>query len=375
MIEQTKNTINNVITQASKGTVSINCDFGAPLRFFTKFNTSVEGTLLNPPVETSDELSVEAPVLNISNADTFASLTQKYLLIAKNFYSEDKNYWEIDDKGFEELLFMSLISNATNYDLNNPEQFIVEKTKMLTSPIETGIHKISFGNHFLVISIEKTQCTLEAPYKFKPQIIDDLGNRFTLPEITFALSNNTANVYAIQRMLTKEQKQQTDKKPEKNACEKYFDRYFRKLNNGVNKDDEIYNISPNALVSLTLFMSCLEKNNISKIEAPLFLPVRYATGTNLDIIKCKTPEEQRNAIEKRNSIQMNITNKFQNTFARFCHHFKSANIAYDETQEKVLITLTKKLHQSKQDDNIIYDICSMIPANFEIIKQSEEFSK
>jgi len=136
---------------------------------------------------------------------------------------------------------------------------------------------------------------------------------------------------------------------------KDLDRYLRKVNKDVDMKEIEGNVSPSALVSLTMFVSYLKEQGVNSIIAPAFLPLRYSAEKNAVYykgkVKEKTNEEIKRDIDKRDLIQYNITDKFMHLFVRYCHHFDNSNYYFDEDNQRMIVSIEP---QKSKTENIIY---------------------
>lgn len=342
--ENTQNIINSVFGQAKNGKVSIESIDLDNWAFYVKFYTKIAGRL-------DPNFDGVSPIINIPNFNNFANLVGKYLAEAKKFYKQDKAYFTLSDKGFEEKLFMDLFVNATNYDLNNIEQFLTLKTKMLAANIKTDT--ICFGqyqNCECVCTVSKNHSNIEGTYKFSIKFVDTFGGQFLMPAVTFSIAGDTAYVFAVQRQINHAQN------AEKSQAEKRLDRYFRKINKGV--PDEMQNVSPNALVGFTIFCNFLKSCHISNIVAPDFMPIRYDAKTAAIFKTAKSANDEYDMLERHDKDQYNITNKFMDLFIRYNYHFANTSTDYDantQTMNMQLLTI-KNAHHC---DNIVYEIAQL----------------
>lgn len=330
--------VNEVFEEAKNGVVSIDCN-GGYWSFFVKFYLNKH--------DNTNKLNNKFPIVNVSDYNEFIKRVEDYLIIASEFYSKDIEYFDLSDKkAYLKKLFLDLICNATIYNLNNINEYIDIKTKQLLDDKvilkEKSLGK--YGSLDIECCISKNPSNLEAPYKMSISFIDENNEKFLLPNITFAIIDDMAYVMCIQS---------SNKSHKDNVLSKKLDRYFRKVNKGV-EDEEISKVSPNALVALTIFSSYLSNMKVDKIVAPNFMPIRY---NNLRVKlfnkykndKAKKDEE----IEKIDYIQSNITEKFMNLFLRYAYHF-SSDLNYDDIKDEMNLTLNGK--KNRLDDNIIYDI-------------------
>ena len=115
-------------------------------------------------------------------------------------------------------------------------------------------------------------------------------NIYNLPWVRYGISQNKngdkiAYIYALQKM-------------EPSLSEKYneeIEKDINKVNTGIRR---YRNVTPNAIVALSIFMGMLEAEGITAIKAPDFFIGRYGHFVN-----ASTEEET-------DIIQYNLTEKF-----------------------------------------------------------------
>ena len=336
--------VKGVFNEAKNGLVSIDCN-GGYWSFFVKF-------FLNKH-DNSNNLNNKYPIVNVDDYDAFLNKVEEYLSIAADFYHNDIAYFDLTDKNaYLKKLFLDLICNASIYDLNNINEYIDLKTKqLLDNKVKVQEEVIGkYGSLDIKCEVKKNASNLEAPYKMSISFVDENGDKFVLPNISFGIIDDTAYVMCIQT---------SNKNNKDSLLAKKLDRYFRKVNKGVDSEEEIYNISPNALVALTIFFSYLSNMKVNKIVAPNFMPIRYNNLKVKTFNKYKNDNEmKRENIAKVDYIQSNITEKFMNLFLRYAYHFSESDLCYDDIKDEMNLTL--KNNYSKLDDNIIYDIDNAI---------------
>ena len=186
--------------------------------------------------------------------------------------------------------------------------------------------------------IDRLSSIMEAPYSFTPEFTDG-EHSFMLPSITFGLSTHAdvAYVYAVQNRSINQ----------KNPLQKDLDRYFRKVGKDVEGEEELMQVSPNALVSFTMFVSYLKEKGVTQIVAKDFLPARYFSA-EATIKERYDDEVAQDKLERLDRDQFNITNKFMYLLMRYNHHFPECQIDYDETlglmNMKIVNSIEKKDH-------------------------------
>lgn len=167
------------------------------------------------------------------------------------------------------------------------------------------------------------------------------GSKYSLPRISYGISNGICYIYAIQN---KDSKMNTDSKYNLEVKDK-----LKTINSGISK---YRNITPSFVVALALFISFLKENNINKIQVMTPLPIRqknrelsteykikfYSMYGNLneeELEKFKTEIKDKSLKDDYNS-----TVKFVNCFNRLKLHFdKSFLQELDEDLTMEIINL------------------------------------
>lgn len=342
-----------IFKQAKNGLVKIG-DEKYPWSFYSKFFSKIEG------IDTTSNSSY--PTFNIPDYPKFLELVGEYLKTAKHFYSRDEVYFDLENNtDFEEKLFFDLLVNATPADMQNIFSYIKNRTEMIKVELPTGKQQIGTYNGFDVTQIvSKRFSNLESPYRFIPEFYDPVSRTtFTLPTVTFGIVNGVAQVGAIQN----------ENKSQPNQASKKLDRHFRKVNKDVDTEDIIYNISPNALVSFTMFVSYLKSLGVTKITTTPFQPIRYNTQKHGKYAHAKTPEEIAQISEEMDRNQFNATNKVLYTFLRFAHHFEGSEAYFEDDTETMHLSTANITEPTS--DNIIFDIANIGNHTPEILQKEK----
>lgn len=379
--------LNNLFLQAKSGVIKIDSydnDVFGPLCFYTKFFTNIEGHLnvnLNQKKEFENKLlsqqnlsqisflpsDAQTMTLIIPDFNSFVSACEKYLEKAEAFYTYDKAYFALTQNSHKQKLLLDLIVNATPFDLSNIIPYIESRTRMLENPLKEQIFDIDneiLPEITLKCAISKNLSNMEAPYKFEIAFFDQENNKFKLPSITFGKDGQNINVYAIQ----------TQKQKQTNPLAKKLDRYLRKLNLKVDENDYIANISPNALASLTIFISAMKKEGIKDFVAYPYMPLRYESNLSAKKRVHTDKELLTQTVEEHDRIQYNITNKLIYSLARYSFHFD--NFVFDYDDIKFLAHLNEiDNHIFRKDGNIIYELDKLISYPLDIFTSEEELVK
>ncbi|MGN1201455.1 MAG: hypothetical protein ACI4R8_04290 [Candidatus Caccovivens sp.] len=289
--------------------------------------------------------------INIPNFDLLEKKTENYLSKARNFYNEDKDYYEIEDSSYDKHLLFFLFVNMTMYDANDIYNFFDKRSKMLES--SKNFVGESFSGHYsdgekidfdIKVKIERNRSNMEAPLKFDV-VLQKENQSFILPTINFGIAGEQAYIASVQNFHTKQE----------GELVKTLDRYFRKVNKDIDSESIEANVSPNAVVSMAFFFKFLEQNNIKSVEVPDYMPLRYFT--NLESRKIKaihTAERIDEIYDTMDRDQFNMTNKLMYLMLRMGKHFDNLQVDYDEIRNQMEVIISDNLPTQK--DNIIHKV-------------------
>lgn len=342
--------IEEILNEAAKGKVLIGDELKGFWIFYARFYAKIEGI--------SNAKNNKYPIFEIPDFDSFISDIQKYLSIAKNFYHADKEYFDLNDDAFSKKLIFDLFVNATNFDLININNYIKKQTELIKNELDLSTKLIGeFQGLKMFGKFVKNHSNLEAPYKFECYFSD--GNqKFYLPSIYFGFGENESYIMAVQNQYGKQN----------NDLAKKLDRFFRKVNKGVQENDVISQVSPNALVAFTIFIAEAKRMGKENFIAPCFRPVRYHATKIAGLNKADDDFEKNSFAKKHDRDQFNITNKFMYLLLRFGYHFKNADIEFDENKQQMKIS-TKLESQKTAEENIIHLVYNSV--KFEEIKEKD----
>ncbi len=359
--------VQDIFREASEGQLFIAKNTEYEWRYYSRFYSNIEG---------EDRTKNKSyPTVRIRNYDEFLAELDEYLKLARDFYEFDRGYQDIqEDHDFDKFLILTLFANADYGDLQDMTKFVQKRSQILKNKQELTFVDIGeFGKYFCQARTTKNQATLEAPYSFTPHIYDEeRGEEYVLPSVTFGVTNNGVVVYAVQGRKNKQT----------NKVAKDMSRYFRKVNEGAlmigEEDDDslgefagtnlrkdILNVSPFALVSLTMFFAQMKKQGERKIAAPALLPIRYIAGRHATFMRAKVMNvaDVSPYIQKREDIQKNATDNFMHLFARYCFHFHDSEFDYDDMNQRLELEIRE---QQKTGKNILFEIDKMIEGQKEI---------
>lgn len=333
--------IEEILNEASKGKILIGDKSKGFWIFYARFYAKIEGV--------TNAKNNKYPIFEFPDFDSFISQIEKYLSVAKNFYHEDKEYFDLNDDAFSKKLIFDLFVNATNFDLINFNNYIKKQTDLIKNELDLSEKQIGEFQGLKVFGkFVKNHSNLEAPYKFEC-CFGDGDQKFYLPSIYFGFGEDENYIMAVQNQHGKQN----------NDLSKKLDRFFRKVNKDVQENDVISQVSPNALVALTIFLAEAKRRGRENFVAPCFRPVRYHATKIAGLNKTDDKFEKHSFDEKHDHDQFNITNKFMYLMLRFGHHFSGADVEFDETAEQMQIS-TKNLTANENDKNIIQSIFKIV---------------
>ena len=250
--------------------------------------------------------TIYTPDIWIQNVDTMEKTLEEYI---ETIRTTDIRSTQMDARHNEKYFIYNIWKNATWYDFQNPEKFIQRYTNFIKDETfseydqKTKIGEMD-GNEIYVERLQD-EYGFETPYVLQYSIQRD-NHCYQFPIIRYGITRNRqggklAYIYALQGK----------KEPEGTTYQEEIRSFCNKANSGVHKHR---NVSPSALVALTLFFGMLEKENIQAVKAPVFLVGRYGRFAG-----AKTEEET-------NRIQNNLTGRFLRNFFRITNHFPNVEI-------------------------------------------------
>ena len=336
-----KKRFENFVENSINDTFKITYDDGYKIDYHLTFNYEIEEKKLTG--------NYDNPTLKIPNYNLFVEKLTNLLNLMGTYHLEDKDYYDFSFENFIDYLLVCFFSNMNEYDLNNSLNYLDRLIQSYNQKYDYQQKKagnISIKNKEIEIheNTSKNKASMEAPLH-QTFFFKNNDECFYLPKIHYYIANNNCYIMAIQNHTKKQE----------NSISKFLDRYFRKLDKGLDniersENGEINNIkdiSPNALAALTLFVSY--HKNISDFYFPSYLPLRYTN--KLETLKIKGLD-----LNEADRIQSNLTNKLLFTGLRLCEHFNRSEIYLNDDG-----FLKIKFNPSrKNDDNIIKDIYNSI---------------
>ena len=328
---------NQVLKEIATGRVD--CGMMYNVLFKARINNE---TLYNLDKNIVKNNSLLIPTLIINNKKEFDESLIKYYEKAKYFYEG-----KIDkEDNFQKTILTLLWNNATEDDFKHPIEYINRYISYLDKPLDIELNKYQNIGYSKTLESNIEICLKEEPINeetpFGLYIRSTKNNLYyEFPVVRFGIHKNKAYIYAVQ------QKKNKDLENEENyKYEKFIHRKLFKVNENFEKEENIDNItnpenltgiSPSALISLSITLSLLNNKNITEIEVPTFLPIRYNAKEISYIIRKKLLEEKGYDVETINNlihdyeehheqIQRNLSDKLLRYFRRLEYHFNNINV-------------------------------------------------
>lgn len=299
-----------------------------------------------------DNSKNDYPTLVITNQKLFLDKLSEYVNIALSKNLKFPPFTKDIKKNKIKSLITYLFVNATTEEFSNPIKLIDKNMNFLHDETfkylnnETSINLINCLQQSKInIKIETQSIFMETPNKLKITLEKIDNNElltYQLPSISYGITindNNEKECYIYSILNPKDKKETSG---EKIKYQKKISRELYKLNANVyeNESEEYQNfkqnnsdyypenisdVSPSSLISLTILLSLLEKENITKIKVVPYLPLRYLSREL--IIDETTNQDKKALLEERSLlIQNNITDKFIRTFRRIGFHLNGIEI-------------------------------------------------
>lgn len=328
-----------IINEAKLGEIKVIIDNEENF-FNVGFNTCIEGVL------ESGNFGDSKPILMVNNKEQLTILLEQY------FNECDKYENKFSNCKLEEKIkiYLTLVwSNATYEDFANPLMYIKRRIEFYQNKL-TDFNSQEYrkeieilDNSKITVYNELQDLRQETPYVFKPVIQNDF-NSFLLPRISYGISNGECYIYAIQNDKTKELNDY-DKKIKRKLYkinEDIFnfetDEYKEYTNGSDYYPENISDVSPSAILSLSIFLDTINKCGIEKVKVISLLPVRY-NSKELAFTKKYEYQLKNNSLNemelkkllleyKKESlrIQKNLSEKMIRNFRRLEYHFNNCII-------------------------------------------------
>lgn len=350
---------NKILVEAKDGVIDID-----GYKFNIKFQTkNGDSKYLNENI---------FETLEIKNKELFDKLLILYtkkmyeFIISSDFKNIDYVYYEGNKQYIIDFILSSVWNNVTDVDLQNPIEYLKNRINFLDDNLcdknanHTIIKNVDFlYNSDIEFSVKKNNPILETPYSFCPCIIRDKenGEIFDLPRIYYGISNNECYIYAVQN----------DKDNYSNSYTKKINRALYKVNKNIDDNyelDNIKDVSPSALISISMFLRVLKENNITKINIIDFMPIRYnaketAINKRINRMKEKFPKIELDKIISESHydqmrIQQNMTDKLIRDFRRLEYHGFIDVVSYPKDIDSMMHV--KISDNIKISDNVLNEL-------------------
>ena len=330
---------NEIINEAKSGEVKILID-GEDETFNVGFNSCVGGVL------ESGNFGDSKPILMVNNKEQLITLLEQY------FNECDKHPNKFSHCKLETRIkiYLTLVwSNATYEDFANPTAYINRRIDFYKNKIFNFDEKeycsqseVLDGSNIIIENISQ-DIRQETPYIFKTVFKRD-NECFSLPRISYGISNGDCYIYAVQ----------SDKSENPTKYQSTMNRKLYKLNANVldqeldefreyTIEDDYYpenisDVSPSAILALSIFLDELNKCGIEKVKVVSLLPVRYNSKEQAFTKKYEYQLKHKHLTElelkkllleyKRESlrIQQNLSEKMIRNFRRLEYHFSNCII-------------------------------------------------
>ena len=273
--------------------------------------------------------------LIIKNEDNFFKLLEEYINLELSINRKTLNI--INEKDKIKFLIVNLFANGTTEDFINPENFIRRNIEFLKDNtfnyldkgLEVNVDNL-LKDTYLEIKREQNSTMMETPNKMT-FVLKNNEDKHELPSIYYGIVEENGikkcYIYGIQ----------ASKKNENNKFNKNINRLLYKINNGVEDVQEYYDYKNNKsdyypegnisdvtmsfVLSLNMFVTLLQSENIQEIKAVPYLPVRYNSRE-----LAASRSEREDLFERNKRIQNNLTNKFIRTFRRLEEQNKNIKV-------------------------------------------------
>lgn len=239
----------------------------------------------------------------------------------------------------------------------------------------------SFMNSNFEITRSSQSVFMETPYKIDINFTNYFGEEkvyYNLPSISYGITlENGEKVCYVYSILNPKEK--NNKTNNQNKYEKKIVREMYKLNAGVREQESeeyknyingessyypenISDVSPSAIISLTVFLSLLEKENIKEIKVVPYLPLRYLSR-ELSLREINDSAKVEELKARNNYLQQNITDKFIRTFRRVNYHFPGLEINRYPYELDEYMGASLSLEESKFNNQILEEIYTNVNTN------------
>lgn len=223
----------------------------------------------------------------------------------------------------------------------------------------------AFGNSDIFLKRTAQSVMMETPWKIDISLckwVDDEMVSCPLADVSYGVreENGEKVCYVYSMMKPKEKGESSDREK---IFRKRLNRELYKLNEGVleqesedfikyrngetrDYQENVTDVTQSFVLSLSIFVTLLQKEGISKIKVVPYLPVRYV-GRQISAMNVTNLERQQELYDRNKRIQDNCTNKFMRTFRRVAYHMGDDLEMYSvpyEIDEYMTFVLKSKSH-------------------------------
>lgn len=306
-------------------------------------------------------LNPKLPILTIKDEGVFSHLLLEFMYeVMSRDIKWCKPNIKISTKNEEIRYFLATMwTNMTASDFSDPEMFLRRYISFLRDETFTDLDITSgpiekLGDcHLEISNVEEISC-LETPYAMRVIIKGDDGQCLLLPDVKYGIEDvngeKKAFIYAVQydEKVRKIFDQDKSKQAKINRCLYKVDQDIPKDEldkkkgtqlEGIDSEENIVDVTPSALVSLTVALSLLADMGITKISVASYMPLRWDAKTalferrisNLKEDDLGYPDQIINEMEQefygeQQRIQRNATDKLIRNFRRIEYHFNGLDI-------------------------------------------------
>lgn len=365
----------DIIEEAKQGEVLIPDENGKDcLVFNIGFHACIEGRL------NSGSFGDSKPVLMIQNRKQLLPLLKQYI----DEVDKQKNYFSKLKEEDRIKAYLSLVwVNAIYEDFANPTMYLKKRIdflqdKLFDFEIKTYASNIDFFNFIndknkkainivngsdLVVEVSSQDIRMETPYLFCGHFtkkIDGQLEYYELPSISYGISNGECYIYSILDKNTKKDSEyqksinrvlyglnkgvlenETKEFQQYMANRREFSEQLDEYSEVISEDipENISQVSPAAIVALTIFLDILHQYGIDKIKLVSLLPLRYngkeETFQKKYAYQLKQKNLDKTELEKilleykkeQLRIQKNLSEKLIRNFRRLEYHFPNCFIS------------------------------------------------
>lgn len=285
------------------------------------------------------------PCLKMSDRERLVEVVEEYLDTAKCFYDE-LDYDRVED--VDKYTIATVLSNLAMDDFDNSVSFFQRRIAFLqdkTLSYFKNCRDIGYSEIFdanIEIELRNESIFMETPYSLYINLVKYTSSgrklSYPLPVLRFGIDKDKAYFYAIQ----KDQAEEMPIDKEYVAFSKKIRRKMYRVNAGIdigdNGMDNLHEVSPWALIALTICLGLLRNVGINDIVVYPILINRYNANIIYSQEELKRFENKNDDIYKDikehllfirdniDSIQKNITDKFIRTFRRIGYHFPGIEV-------------------------------------------------